>query len=384
MIDHRLAESWTWYAVVAFVILLRFISRAMLLEGFKHFQLEDYLMILTFGFYTNLTVWINIQTKHPRTNILPDTGIAGLSPADIQDRVYGSKVTFITEQSMILIQWGCKACLILFYYRLTQGLKVQNYVKIVMGYIAFGWIVVEVFFYGIWCRPFLNYFVVKESNSPQCETSGHHLIMSYVFNVSTDVLMLLIPLPILYRSQLAWKKKIILCGIFSLGLFVILAATLNRYYCFAHPESILWIFWYVREAGTAMIVTNLPNCYVLLHRLLDVHDFGSLLSHVTFRRKCSQSSTGTTLELGNQPRGGRGSKAAARGNESESTENITREDQRLRIWQQKDFAVEDSSCPEDFWGNNPSNLQHLSFQATATGPSSIDFRDDQADSGRIL
>lgn len=42
----------------------------------------------------------------------------------------------------------------------------------------------------------------------QCETSGHHLIMSYVFNVSTDVLMLLIPLPILYQSQLAWKKYV--------------------------------------------------------------------------------------------------------------------------------------------------------------------------------
>lgn len=46
-----------------------------------------------------------------------------------------------------------------------QNLKVQNYVKILMGYVAFGWIVVEVFFYGIWCRPFLNYFAVKEGNS---------------------------------------------------------------------------------------------------------------------------------------------------------------------------------------------------------------------------
>lgn len=42
----------------------------------------------------------------------------------------------------------------------------------------------------------------------QCETSGHHLIMSYVFNLSTDLLMLLIPLPILYHSQLAWKKYV--------------------------------------------------------------------------------------------------------------------------------------------------------------------------------
>lgn len=118
------------------------ISRAILLEGFKHFQLEDYLMILTFvcktsllayfqwilrwadsppdqGFYTNLTVWINIQTQHPHTNILPDTGLAGLSPADIQDRIYGSKITFVVEQSMVLVQWGCKACLILLYYRMT-------------------------------------------------------------------------------------------------------------------------------------------------------------------------------------------------------------------------------------------------------------------------
>lgn len=46
-----------------------------------------------------------------------------------------------------------------------QSLNVQNYVKMLMGYIAFGWIVVEVFFYGIWCRPFQNYFAVKEDNS---------------------------------------------------------------------------------------------------------------------------------------------------------------------------------------------------------------------------
>ena len=134
-----------------------------------------------------------------------------------------------------------------------------------------------------------------------------------------------------------------------------------------------------------MIVTNLPNCYVLLRRLLDVHDLGSFLSHVTFRRKSSHSSAGTTLELGNHPRAGRGSKVAARGTRSESTENITREDQGLRIWQQKHFAVENSAGHEGFGGSNPSSLQPPSFQATAKGPSSIDFgKDDQVEAGHIV
>lgn len=109
------------------------------------------------------------------------------------------------------------------------------------------------------------------------------------------------------------------------------------------------------------------------------------MSHVTFRRKSSQLSTGTTLELGKQPRASRGSRPVAHGARTESTEYITPEDQRLKIWQQKDFAVENSSGQEGFWDSNPSNLVHPNFQATVKGPSSFDFgKDDQATGRHIV
>lgn len=135
-----------------------------------------------------------------------------------------------------------------------------------------------------------------------------------------------------------------------------------------------------------MIVTNVPSCYGLLRRILDPHEIGSFVSHVTFRRKSSQlSDAGTTLELTKQPRSKRGSKVGPHVTGSESTEKITQEDPRLQIWQQKQFAVEDSSVQEGFWSSNPSNLQHPSSQATAKGSSSIDFgRDDRIDDGRIV
>lgn len=71
------------------------------------------------GLYTNLIVWVNIQEKHPLTNILPLTGTAGMSDAEIQDRIYGSKITFIIEQSMVILQFLCKLCMCFMYLKLT-------------------------------------------------------------------------------------------------------------------------------------------------------------------------------------------------------------------------------------------------------------------------
>jgi hypothetical protein len=34
-----------------------------------------------------------------------------------------------------------------------------------MVYAVTGWVIVEIFFYGVWCRPFADYFVVKDNNS---------------------------------------------------------------------------------------------------------------------------------------------------------------------------------------------------------------------------
>ena len=75
--------------------------------------------LITQGFYTNLIVWINIQTKYPVTNILPPEGMEGLGPDDITFREYGSKVTFVIEETMCCVQWGCKFCMILMFYKLT-------------------------------------------------------------------------------------------------------------------------------------------------------------------------------------------------------------------------------------------------------------------------
>jgi hypothetical protein len=75
------------------------------------------------------------------------------------------------------------------------------------------------------------------------------------------------------RSQLPWKRKFILCCVFSLGIFAIIAAVLNKYYSFTRPYEPTWINWYVRESSTAVLVANLPFTWTLLRKVFNLGAF---------------------------------------------------------------------------------------------------------------
>ncbi|KAH6715708.1 hypothetical protein BKA61DRAFT_631356 [Leptodontidium sp. MPI-SDFR-AT-0119] len=259
-----LAESWTC------------VSRYLQLGSIKNFQPEDYVMVFVFAFYTVLVATMNI-VAHLDTNLMLPEDIPLLTPESIQSRIRGSKFVLVVEQSMIMTQWGCKICLLLLYNKLTFGLKQQLAVKIVGAYVIVSLVIMEILYLGVWCRPFSGYWRVPVENV-QCSAAIHHLITNAVFNMTSDIMMLCIPLPLLIASQLPKANKLILCVLFSLGVFVILCAVLNKYYSFAQPFSPMWTFWYIREASTAVYVANMPMCWPLMRRLFKLRAFNGISS----------------------------------------------------------------------------------------------------------
>lgn len=63
------------------------------------------------------------------------------------------------------------------------------------------------------------------------------------------------------------RKKVPIVGVFSLGLFTILAAILNKVYSFSDPFGAEWTYWYVRESSTALLVANLPFVWTFWRRV---------------------------------------------------------------------------------------------------------------------
>ncbi|KAF2141295.1 uncharacterized protein K452DRAFT_351434 [Aplosporella prunicola CBS 121167] len=278
------AESWIWFAVVISIASARFASRILLFRGdAKKLQIDDLLMFGALCTYTTFLVCINI-ISHNESNLLPpgfDMDL--LTPAEIRHRQYGSKLVLVVEQCQCVTVWAVKACLSIMYYRLTIALKENIVVKVLSVYVAFGFIFMELFYFGVWCRPFRNYWAVPTPNV-QCNAATNHLITNAVFNISSDLFLLILALQMIVRSSLPIMRKLILCFIFGLGIFVILAAILNKYYSFTNPFGRAWTFWYVRESSTSLLVANLPYTWNLLRRIFHLRAFNGRSSSGTGTR----------------------------------------------------------------------------------------------------
>ncbi|KAF2475525.1 uncharacterized protein BDR25DRAFT_103436 [Lindgomyces ingoldianus] len=268
-------ESWIWYTFAVSVVFIRLISRSLLFGSLMRLQYDDWIMgIFVTGCYTVLIVMANIEAKSQSNLLPPGFDVSTLTSEEISAREYGSKIVIVVEQMQIAVIWACKACLLILYHRLTRMVasKENVAIKLLSAYVALGFVVMEILYFAAWCRPFWQYWAVPTGSS-QCNALIDHRITNAVFNISSDLIMLCIALPMFIRSLLPLKRKLILCCIFSLGVFVILASVLNKYYSFAKPYEPTWIFWYARESSTAIIVANLPFTWTLLRKIFNLGAF---------------------------------------------------------------------------------------------------------------
>ncbi|KAL8686649.1 MAG: hypothetical protein Q9218_006960 [Villophora microphyllina] len=279
-------ESWTLYPFGILLIAARLISRCLLLGSFKKLQIDDWLMVFVIATFTGVMVSVN-KVSQNLSNYLPPGVAETFTPKEHANAVYGSKFVMILEEFMLANTWLCKACLLILYHQISKLTTHNKWVKIVAAYCVFGYVLTQILYLGVWCRPIQQYWQVPVDNS-QCASYYHHLITAAVFNITSDLAMLWIPIPILMKARLPLKRKIILCAVFSLGVLVvrlpspyrphkplfsflslipmksatttdkpphqqILSAILNRYYNFhAGYGSLIYLNWYVGEAATSV------------------------------------------------------------------------------------------------------------------------------------
>ncbi|KAK1975192.1 hypothetical protein LZ30DRAFT_366831 [Colletotrichum cereale] len=125
------------------------------------------------------------------------------------------------------------------------------------------YVAVIVALYGGWCRPFSDYLVLRPQNE-ECLTWFHYNILQLAMNISTDLVLILIPVTLISRMKMKIGKKLLLIGLFSMGIFVMLAAILLKVAVFTNSTDPVWLIWCAREISTAMLVGNLVLCMPIL------------------------------------------------------------------------------------------------------------------------
>lgn len=268
-----LLEAAIFWSIGAVLYIGRMASRLMTNMSIQGISWDDYVMTATFLFYTSLLVLIQVSAKYATNLMDPSDYDEVLSdPQQVHDRIIGSKVVIALEQCMLMSTWGVKVCMLILYWRITKNLPSNLLVKILSAYVAVGFVVIQVTYYAVYCRPFSQYWALPVSN-PQCATYQHYSITQAVFNISSDAFMFAIPIPLIVKARLPQRRKMLLLMVMSLGLFTIIAAILNKYFNFASPLTTVYQIWYIREASTAIFVANMMCWWPLLRKLFGMRAF---------------------------------------------------------------------------------------------------------------
>ncbi|KAE9365738.1 hypothetical protein N431DRAFT_385617 [Stipitochalara longipes BDJ] len=259
-------QTWTMYSIAMVLFLLRIYARYTRL-GLK-FQIEDYLMVFAVCLYTVFAVTnITIIQGGGSSLYLPDQ-FDTFTPQDILARIEGSKIEVASEMCMLNTMYTLKACMLFIYFQLTANLKQNRLVKICAVYTFCGWLAtVLLFFFN--CHPFSGYWTLPPPQE-ECATYFRYEVTQAVFNISSDLAMLSIILPMLFRMRMPWKTKVPLVFIFSMGLVVVTCACTSKYFTFRDIWDDSYQFWYLREASIAMYVTNLPYVWSLARQTFRV------------------------------------------------------------------------------------------------------------------
>ncbi|PYI14862.1 hypothetical protein BO99DRAFT_476739 [Aspergillus violaceofuscus CBS 115571] len=220
--------TWVMYSIAMLLFVVRLYGRWLRMRWV--FQVEDYLMFAAVAFYTAFAV-TNIKiAEGGGSNLYKPGEYATFTAAEIAARVKGSKIEFASENCQLCTIYLLKACMLMVYFRLTPYLS------------------------GYWTLPPPNEI---------CSTYRIYEAVQAAMNISSDVAILCVMLPMFARAQMAWKTKLPVIVVFSMGIVVLACAITSKYFTFRDIYDTSYQFWYLREASIGMYVTNLPFVWSL-------------------------------------------------------------------------------------------------------------------------
>ncbi|KAF3492372.1 uncharacterized protein GIQ15_01889 [Arthroderma uncinatum] len=305
-------EIWTLFGVGFTATILRLYARVHAV-GFRNLRPDDYLVVVALVLYavqSTLGYSVGNLAHGLANNIMSDKerALLEVGSPEYEFRVIGSKIQISGWTVYTFLISMLKFSMLAFYIRLTEGVGGSYRLQIYVGFgLVGGTCLASLLTIFTACRPFYKYWQINPNPGNVCQPAVSLPIVwvSFAANIITDIYLILIPLPMLWRSTLRTIKKIAASIVLGAGIFVLVCACLKSIFVLVNPVNGAQLAgaWGVREAFVAVMVTNLPMIFPLIRAMLSPF-FGKLFST---QRKSSYKSPGFQTIGGGTPRGGNSS-----------------------------------------------------------------------------
>ncbi|CZR58660.1 related to integral membrane protein PTH11 [Phialocephala subalpina] len=241
-------ELWTEYGIGMVIFILRFFARWKVV-GFANFAWDDFFAFVAMILWTVDSATVQIINDYGSFVGLNEQTAAALSDETAARYEVGSKALFVAWIS-----------------RRSLGLWQQKFAKVmgVLSAIAYVAVLLTLFAH---CTPIPKNWQVKPYAGDKCTLTVANYIVVATLNVLTDVGILAIPLPLIWRARIPLRRKIIIGLLLSSGVFVITAALLR---CILTLASVSQIgnstIWGIRETFVSLIAISAPAIRPLFNK----------------------------------------------------------------------------------------------------------------------
>ncbi|KAJ4046861.1 hypothetical protein NW756_005337 [Fusarium oxysporum] len=269
-------ESWTLYVFGTLILFSRFAVRFKTV-GWRGLQGDDFFSVLVLIFYAVDAFTVHL-IYYLGTNI--EAGVAAKTHTLTNDEIHeyetGSKLELAAWYAYTALIWSLKGTMLCFFSRMTIGTWHNMFVKTVSVLCAVSYLAVFLTVsnlsveFGIeggvdcvqitfGCFPTQKNWQVVPDPGEKCSFKMQNFLVTTVLNVLTDALILGIPMPLLWKLQVPFRKKLVIGLLLSSGAFVIAAAIIRVVLTLsANPSALTINAWGVRETIVGILTVNIP------------------------------------------------------------------------------------------------------------------------------
>ncbi|KAL2858615.1 hypothetical protein BJY01DRAFT_241944 [Aspergillus pseudoustus] len=263
-----ITEAAIEFSITIFVLILRLISRWNLV-GFRGWGVDDLLCIIAgiFAIYLMIPIFLVGQTQNSNIGWTSDQR-AAFSHEEVHQMQITTKVIIAGWFAYVGVLWSLKGAVLIYYHRIMCGVTQQMIIRITALYCGLSFIAINLAI-ALHCRPFHKLWQIYPDPGLECSTQRALYIIVAVFNITTDMLLVYIPIPVLIHLRIKVYQKIMIGVLLCSGVFIIVAALLR---CVMSLMSISQInlsaVWTVREMLVAFVAVNAPVIKPLFTSLL--------------------------------------------------------------------------------------------------------------------
>ncbi|KAL5342923.1 hypothetical protein BJX70DRAFT_239945 [Aspergillus crustosus] len=248
--------------------------------------LDDILIVFGLVFAIGMGVVLCIATEEYGWNRhiwdIPLEWLPAVSKLNLSFQLLFSLSCSITKLSLL---WFCKRLLIVG----SKGIYSTYNIAMIVGMVVVGVSsALFILFSLLHCQPIHAYWDLEPQYPHHCLNDGAIVFSASTINIFTDVLVTILPMPLIWKLQLPVRQRLAVISIFGLGIMVDVAGSVRTVYVWKSmiaSYDTTWEGWPVLLAATieiniGLICTSAPVLRPLVNfcipRLLgSTHRYGS-------------------------------------------------------------------------------------------------------------